>query len=209
MSDEATVTKLAIIPTIKDGINIGSRNIGPILVNVLLYVLTCWIPYLNVGTTIGISVGIIGKASRNEPISMTEIFNPQYRKYMGEFFLTSGLLYVGILAGFVLMIIPGYVIALAWSLATLLVVDKGKNPIEAISLSNKITYGYKRRIFGVFFLTALAFVIVVAILLGIGGAVGGGFMTFMSFLSFLVILFAVFVFIGMQASIYKQLAEGV
>jgi hypothetical protein len=209
MSDEATVKKLEIVPTIKEGIAIGTKNIGPILVNVLLYALTCWIPYLNVGTTIGLFVGIIGKASRGEPIDMTEIFDPQYRKYMGEFFLTAGLMSVGICAGSLLAIIPGIVIALAWSLAPLLVVDKGKDPIEAISLSNKITYGYKRRIFGVLFRTSLAFTVVVLILAGIGAAVGRGFMVFTSLLSFLVIICEVFAFIGMQASIYRQLSEGV
>jgi hypothetical protein len=209
MSDAISVKKLEIIPTIKEGIEIGSKNIGPILVNVLLYVLTCWIPYLNVGTTIGLSVGIIGKASRGEVIDMTEIFDPRYRKYMGEFFLTAGLVGVGVFAGSMLAFIPGIVIALAWSLSALLVIDKGKNPMEAISLSNKITYGYKRRMFGIIFLTSLAFAVVVLIFSGIGAAAGGVIMVIMSLLSFLVIIFNVFVFIGMQASIYRQLSEGV
>jgi hypothetical protein len=99
MSDVIAVKKLAIIDTIKDGITIGVKNIGPILVNVLLWAVTVWIPYHNVGTTIGLSVGIVTKAARGEMISMTEIFDPKYRKYMGEYFLTIGLVGIGIAAG--------------------------------------------------------------------------------------------------------------
>jgi hypothetical protein len=198
MSDAA---KLPVIGTIKDGIAIGTKNIGPILVNVLLWALTCWIPYLNIGTTIGLWVGIVSKASKGEAIPFTEIFDPKYRKYMGEFFLTAGLMGMGIVAGLVFFIIPGYVIALAWSLALLLAIDKGKNPTEAISLSNKLTYGNKLRIFAVLILVGLAFGILSGILSRIP-AVG-------MFLAFIVSLFMLFVMIGVQASIYKQLAANV
>jgi putative flippase GtrA len=195
------VKKLEVIGTIKEGVGIGVKNIGPILVNLLLYVLTVWIPYLNVGTTIGLSVGIVSKASKGESIPFTEIFNPKYRKYMGEFFLTCGLVGVGVAIGFVFLIIPGYVIALAWGFAPMLAIDKGKNPAEAITVSNNITYGNKWRIFGISFLVCLALSIVVSILSLIPGL---GVL-----LAFIVILFAIFVFIGIQASMYKQLAANV
>jgi uncharacterized membrane protein len=155
MSDEATLKKLEVASTFKDGITIGVRNLGPILVNVLLYILTCWIPYLNIGSTIGLSVGIIVKASRGEVIGMTEIFDPRYRKYIGEFFLTTGLVYIGVFVGLLLALIPGIVLSIAWSLSLLLVIDKEKNPMEAISLSNNLTYGYKWPIFGAYFLAWL------------------------------------------------------
>jgi len=199
----AKAQKLEIVYTIKDGIAIGATNIGPILVNILLWVLTVWIPYLNIGTTIGLFVGIIAMASRGETIPMTEIFDPKYRKYMGEFFLTSGLVGIGVTAGFVLFIIPGIVIGIAWSLAVLLVIDKGKNPTEAITLSNNLTYGYKWRMFGCVILTFIAFFIVQAILLAIGTKVG--ISSFMLFLVTLTGIFEGFVLIGLQASIYRQL----
>jgi hypothetical protein len=125
MSDLTNGKKLAVVPTIKDGIAIGTKNIGPILVNVLLWALTVWIPYLNVGTTIGLMVGIVAKASKGEPIDMTDIFDPKYRKYIGEFFISSGLISLGVIAGMLFGIIPGIVISLAWSLTLLLVIDKG------------------------------------------------------------------------------------
>ena len=206
MSDAVTTGKLAVFPTIKEGIAIGARNIGPILMNVLLWAVTVWIPYLNVGTTIGLSVGIVAKASRGEPIPMTEIFNPRYRKYMGEFFLTTGLIAAGTGVGIVFFIVPGIVISLAWCMAILLVVDKGKNPTEALTLSNNCTYGYKKKMFGIYFLVSLLFFVVMLILMGIGAATGNdNIIGLMSFAVFLLALFMMFVFIGLQASVYKQL----
>jgi len=194
MSD---IKKLEIIGTIKDGITIGTKNIGPILVNLILWILTCWIPYLNVGTTIGLVIGIVKKASKDEPIPMTEIFNPIYRKYMGEFFLVCGLVGIGVGIATVFMIIPGIVIGIAWCFATLITIDKNKNPTEALYLSNKATYGNKWRIFGIYFLVILAFGILIAVLsfIPVVGII----------LGIAVMLFMNFVIIGIMASMYRQL----
>jgi putative flippase GtrA len=206
MSEAAVLKKLDIVATIKDGIAIGMKNIGPILVNVLLYVLTAWIPYLNIGTTIALSVGIVAKASRGESISFTEIFDPKYRRYMGEFFLTSGLVGMGIGVGMILFFIPGIVIGIAWSLSLLLVIDKGKNPTEAITMSNDRTYGNKARIFGIYAILSIAFSIAAGILSAIGGI-----HAVIAIIMALIILAAAivlgFVYIGVYASIYKQLTE--
>jgi len=204
MSD-MTTEKLDVIDTIKDGIAIGTKNIGSILVNIVLWVLTCWIPYLNVGTTIGLMTGIVSKASKGEIIPMTEIFDPKYRKYMGEFFLTSGLMGMGIGVGMVLFVIPGIVIGIAWSLALLLVVDKSKNPTEAITLSNKCTYGNKLRIVGVYLLPAIAF----GILMGLFSLIAVAVPFFGVLLILALMLFYCFVMIGLYASIYKKLTANV
>jgi len=209
MSNVAEVKKLDIGATLKDGIEIGIKNIGPILVNVVLWVLTVWVPYLNVGTTIGLSVGVVSKASRGEAISFTEIFDPKYRKYMGEFFLTGGLIALGVGVGFIFIIVPGIVIGLAWSLALLLVIDKGKSPIDSLALSNSLTYGNKWRMFGVYFLTAFIFGIVHSFLLYIGDLSGGALGAFINFVTFLLGLCEVFVFVGLSASVYRQLASDV
>jgi hypothetical protein len=91
-----------------------------------------------------------------------------------------------------------------------LVIDKGNNPSEAITISNNRTYGYKLRMAGIYLLTSLAFFVVSMILLGIGWATGSvGVIGFFSFIVVLLWIFALFVFIGIQASIYKQLAADV
>jgi hypothetical protein len=109
---------------IKVGIQRGLKNLVPVLVNTVLWIVTIWIPYLNVGTTIGLWVGVIAKMSRDEEISMTEIFNPAYRKRMGQYFLVWGFMMAGIMMGMIFLYIPGIVIAIAWMLAPLLVIDK-------------------------------------------------------------------------------------
>jgi hypothetical protein len=201
MADEAVQKKLQVVEILQDGLQIGMRNVAPILVNTLLWIVTIWIPYINIGTSIGMIAGIIAKASKGEPISMTEIFNPQYRKYMGEFFLTCGLVGIGVAAGFIFFVIPGYVIALAWTLAPLLVVDKAKNPIEAIFLSNQLTYGNK----GTIFLASLIPVVIGIVLIGL--------LSFIPYLGGLLILavliLLIFIMTGIQASVYKALAAGV
>lgn len=147
-----------------EGVNLGLQNALAIIVNTLLWALTVWIPYLNVGTTIGLFSGIVAKAGKGNAISMTEIFNPEYRKFMGEYFLALGLMGSGIMMGFFMFVIPGYVIAIAWSQALTLVVDKGMNPTQAITASNKATYGYKWIMFFGYLLLMIALLVVVAIL---------------------------------------------
>lgn len=191
--------KLEVFAIVKNGIGIGMNNLVPILVNVLLWILTVWIPYLNIGTTIGLAVGIISKASKGEPISMTEIFDPKYRKFMGEFFLSQGLVAIGAGVGCALLIIPGIVISIAWSFATLLTVDKGKNPTEALTISNNATYGNK----GPMFLAYLA--------LMVAACIAGALVSLIPVLG-VILLIALFVFvmftcIGIQAFCYKELCQ--
>ncbi|GHU07418.1 hypothetical protein FACS1894151_01720 [Spirochaetia bacterium] len=200
MSDIAE-KKLKVVDLIKGGVELGLKSIVPILVNALLWLVTCWIPYLNIGTTIGLFVGIAAKVSKGEAVSMTEIFNPQYRKFMGEFFLTSGLIGIGAGIGFAFFIIPGIVISTAWSLALLFTVDKGKNPTEAISLSNKVTYGNKATIFCASFIVAVAAGIV------------GGLLALIPLIGWLfalaVTILTTFVSIGIQAQIYRTLGSDI
>jgi hypothetical protein len=195
------IEKLSVDGTIREGFSIGIKNVGPIIVNAILYVLTIWIPYLNAGTTIGMTTGIISKASKGEAIPMTEIFDPKYRKYMGEYFLTTGLIGMGTSVGFLFFIIPGIVISLAWSLSLLLVVDKGKNPTEAISISNNCTYGYKWKMVGIYALVTVLFVVAVALFYLIPGI---GILLTLAAAIFISVLI-----IGVQASVYRQLTEGV
>ncbi len=193
--------KLTVAAILKEGVGIGMKNLVPILVNVLLWVLTVWIPYLNVGTTIGLVVGLVAKASKGEVISMTEIFDPRYRKYMGEFFLTHGLVLMGVTAGMMLFIVPGVVIGIAWSLALLFAVDKEISPVDAISKSNKATYGSKATIFG----ANVVLVVVVAIASAIFTRIPG----IGPLLSLAVTVGAIFVGVGMQAYVYKILGADI
>ena len=175
MSD---IKKLDIGETFKEAFDIGLKNILSVFVNSLLFGLTFWIPYIGMGTTIGFMVGLVSKASKGEAISFTEVLDPKYRKYIGEFYLTAGLMFMGILAGN----FGALVIYYAWSQSLLLVIDKGKNPTEALTISNNCTYGNKLMLFGLYFLV--------------------GFISWIPFLGPAVL-------VGLQASVYKQLTANV
>ena len=46
--------KLAFNQILSEGMQIGLKNIASVLGAVILWILTLWIPYLNVGTTIAL-----------------------------------------------------------------------------------------------------------------------------------------------------------
>ena len=96
---------LTIGGIITNGIQQGLKNMIPVLVNTLLWVVTIWIPYLNVGTTIGMFAGVVAKMSRGQEIGMTEIFDPIYRKRMGEYFLVMGFTLVGVYVGMLFVLV--------------------------------------------------------------------------------------------------------
>lgn len=196
---------------VKVGIQRGLKNLVPVLVNSILWIITIWIPYLNVGTTIGLWVGVIAKMSRDEEISMTEIFNPVYRKRMGEYFLVFGFMMAGVLVGMVFLYIPGIVIWIAWMLAPLLVVDKEVNPIEAINKSNIMTYGKKWTIFLGLLILEIAAIIALFIIFWILGKIFGFLGLFGSILMIIVYIagYALFFTVIMAAIsyVYGKLAK--
>lgn len=166
--------KLTIGGIISNGLRIGFKNLPSVLGALVLWLITIWIPYLNVGTTIAVCCGLVVALSKGGVISPTEIFKDSYRQFMGEFFLLAGLLYLGVFAGLIFFVIPGIVIVLAWSQAFYLLVDRGLNVTECLTTSNRITYGRKWTIFlGCLILKIIALVVVgvvVVILARISGA---------------------------------------
>ncbi len=143
---EKIYSPLSVTKILRGSFKIGFDNIGTILGASLLWILTIWIPYLNVGTTIAM-IGLIVTISKNEPFNPTDIFQEKYRKNMGEFFLLISFLVTGITSGMFFIIIPGIVIGIAWSMSIFLLVDKELAPLQAIKFSNQMTYGVKFNIF--------------------------------------------------------------
>jgi len=162
--------ELTVSAVINYALQNGAKNIVPVAANYILWLLTIWIPYINIGTTIGVMVGLPAKAGRGEPISSTEIFRPEYRKQMGNFFLVEGLQMVGIMIGTMLFIIPGIIISIGWILATLIAVDQGEDPAKALTRSNEVTYGHKVTIFVTLLIVGVVIGVVVTILSAIIGA---------------------------------------
>jgi hypothetical protein len=182
----------------------GLKNVLAIAVNYLLWIITTWIPYLNIGTTIGLLVGVVAKSSKEEPISFTEIFDPVYRKRMGDFFLVSGFVNAGVSFGIILFFVPGIVLSIAWMLAPLFTVDGGLNAVEAIRRSNAVTYGKKAAIFWA--------MVVLGVIAGVGafilnlifGLISHGLATV---IVVIYVAFAASFFVSAQGYIYASLKD--
>lgn len=138
--------KLSFQTIFADGFTIGIANLASLLGAVVLYLLTIWIPYINVGTTIALST-IPVELSKGHVISPLFIFDGRYRKYMGEYFNLLGLKMMSLYPAFMFLIVPGIIISISWSQALYLMIDKEMSPTDALLASNKMTYGYKWDIF--------------------------------------------------------------
>ncbi len=200
---EIKPSDLKVGDIISNAFKIGFANLGALLGAIILWIITIWIPYINVGTTIGL-YGMVIILSRGEKFSATDIFKSHYRKYMGEFFLILAFTFIGTLFGMYLFIIPGIVISIAWSQAFYLLLDKELNPIETLKVSNQITYGKKWTIFGGMFLLSLILFIPLFLISWILGKVSGALGSIVLILGYIFIACIIF---GADAYIYGELKK--
>lgn len=198
--------KLDFAETLKESIEIGVKNAPSVVVAVALWLVTIWIPYINIGTTIAISLLPVELAKGNV-VNPLSIFDSKYRRYMGEYLITTGLMVIPIYIAFIFLIIPGIVLSLSWALAFYFLIDKGKNPMQAIKASNDATYGNKWTMFFVM----LVFIVIAGIVLGIislvCSAIDVGFITFV--VTFIFIVLAASIRMAIDASFWKQMQNNV
>ena len=200
--------KLNIIATIKDGVAIALVNYLSLILTALLYAITIWIPYINVGTTIAME-SLPAEMAKGNVINPLFIFDGKYRRNMGEFLILMALMSGAIAIGLGFGFIPGFVIAIAWSFAVVLFVDKDMSALEALRESNRLTYGNKWRIFWAEFVLVICLGIltgIISALFGIGQV--GWLMVIGSLINLVIVVFAIPAIIGVEASIYKQLTGG-
>ena len=198
--------KLDFGETLKDSIAIGVKNAPSVIAAVALWLITIWIPYLNVGTTIAITL-LPTQLAKGEIVNPLGIFDSKYRRYMGEFFITMGMMVFPIFIGVLFMIVPGIVLSIAWTLSYYFLIEKGKNPIQAIKASNDATYGSKWTMFAVALVFGIAAVIVLLIFNAICGMINVGFITFIVMFALIVIIMSVGM--AISASYWKQLKDNV
>lgn len=195
--------------TLQGAIQIGIKNAMTVIGAAILYAITVWIPYLNIGTTIAFFTVLPVKLAKGESFSPTEIFDAKYRENMTDFFLVLGLFNAGVGFAFLLAFIPGIVITYAWMFSAVLVINKGMKPIEAINASYKATYGSKWIIFFAYLVLGVAIWIISLILGVIAGGLGqiavwlGAFVGFI--FAVVVIVLAAAAFVGLFGQIYKLL----
>lgn len=198
--------KLNFLQTLQEALAIGIKNAPSIVGAIALWLVTIWIPYINIGTTIAVCLLPLELAKGNV-INPLGIFDAKYRRYMGEYFITMGLMIFPILIATAFMVVPGIVLSLAWSLAYFFLIDKNKNPMQAIKASNDATYGSKWTMFFII----LAFVIALYIIGGIIGVIcaliGSGFLTVVVMAALFIL--AVSISMAVEASIWKQLKDNV
>jgi len=103
------------------------------------------------------------RRSVDAPVESTSIFK-HYKKAFSLFF-TMLLMYLMILIGFVLLIIPGIYLMIAYFMAMPLVVEKGLSPWQALEVSRKtITH----RWFSVFFFSIVMTLILIISMIPLG-----------------------------------------
>jgi len=195
----------SVMSILTEGIPLGIANFVTIFGATILWLLTFWIPYLNVGTTIALNTMPIALADNEAPEGPTYIFKDKYRKYMGEYFVLMGLMYMAIWMASVFLIIPGIVISLAWSQALYLLFDKHLTPMDAMKESNEKTYGHKWTIFLTGLVFAIAFGIFAMIVLWLFITIDVMFLTIIAVL--LLIALAMVGSVGINAVIYRKLCK--
>ena len=194
------MNKVSFRLTFAEALEIGVKNAPSIIGCVVLWLLTIWVPYINVGTTIAINMLPI-ELAKGGVISPLGIFDAKYRKYMGDFLITTGLMIIPVFIASLFMIVPGIVLSIAWSLAYFFLFEKKKNPMQAISASNEATYGSKWTMFFVL----LAFV--VAAFAWICAAIDVGFITFVVLLALVAVIMSIS--LAINASFWRQLKDNV
>lgn len=119
---------------------------------------------LLLGTLISMGVSAFFLMASRDPerVDYAALWHPQdYLKFLA----TQVLVGIVVAIGFLLLVVPGIILSLVLLFATLIVIDRGLGPIEAMKESHRLTSGHKWSLLG--------FVIVLAILNLIGVLVFG------------------------------------
>lgn len=129
-----------------------------ILVNLAFFIILFWL-----------SLGILKvylKVADNQPISIRDLFS-QTDKMWNYSLASLGYMLVCFF-GFLLLFVPGIILAFKYILFPYFIVDRGMGPIEALKASGRATAGVKLKIFGFGVAANLVFVAgAFAFLLGI------------------------------------------
>jgi len=190
--------KLDVISILKEAFALAMKNVIPLIVMVVLFFLTVWIPYLNVATTIGLYKAIVAM-SHGETVDPLSLFDKENFAKMGDFFLLMGLMYIGVIVAFCFMFIPGFVISIAWSMAYYFFIEKGIPPLKCLSLSFEVTRGEKWRIFALMLLSAVIMVLIAALF---------GFIPHIGYLLSLIVIVVGSVYVvAVEALMYRHFSK--
>ncbi|MDC7221765.1 MAG: hypothetical protein PQJ59_17670 [Spirochaetales bacterium] len=108
----------------------------------------------------------VGLAYRGEEEPLSETLRLGLSNFF-PLFLLSLLLTLGFLGGYLLLVVPGIILLLAWSLYQPVFVEEGLRGKAALKRSRQLTKGFKGEIFGVAFMLVMLLYIVMLVLGGI------------------------------------------
>jgi len=96
-----------------------------------------------------VSIGLISIALKfldNQDPKFEDLFSfkPYFWKYLGASILTGLIVWIG----FLLLIVPGIYWALKFQFFGYFVVEQGRDPVEAMRMSSRITHTVKWKLFG-------------------------------------------------------------
>ena len=127
--------------------NYAAKNFEKTMPLVYFIILTCS-TVISMIMTLGITkIGL--KVYAGEKFDVCELFNSQ-RLFL-KYFLASIIYFLAVLAGFVLLIVPGVILMIRMGFYTYLIVDKEMDPLEALKESIRLTKGNAFNIFLLWF----------------------------------------------------------
>jgi hypothetical protein len=92
---------------------------------------------------------------RSRPVSLTESLAKGLTRFLPVIGLSFCLAF-GIMVGVILLIVPGVIFWIMWSVAMPACVVERRGPINSMSRSRELTKGHRWAIFGIFILVAIA-----------------------------------------------------
>jgi uncharacterized membrane protein len=115
--------------------------------------------------SMGVTAFYLAAHDSAETADLTQLWRPHpFWKYVGASILVG----LVIVAGFILLIVPGIILMLMLMFTTFIVIDRGLGPLDAMKESNNITHGHKWPLLG--FLCILALINIagaIALLVGL------------------------------------------
>ena len=174
----------------------GAQDLIPVVIAAALWLVTVWIPYINIGTTIAmftLPVWIVA----GKKLSPIDLFLGEHRTKMFGLLRLHGLVLAACLVFYMIMAstfvsiqifskydpgfwtwvkvvllfacasVPFFMMTTAWSMAPFLLIEKGLEPAAALKESFRITEGVRLQVFAIYAVPLLIAALILHLLGGI------------------------------------------
>jgi len=128
------------------------------------FILLLLLRYVAIAAAAAATIIVVSAAYLEQPITVREAYARVSGMVVRIFFTMVGM-GIGIMIGFVLLIVPGIILSLMWALAIPVAVLEDTGLGESLSRSRQLTAGHRGRVFGIFL---LYFVLLYALTMALG-----------------------------------------